>query len=211
MELKKRIAFASIGLNLCLTEAEIENELRRSIGAEITKEGLRQTITLNAKSLIERDADFSLFAGRILLSYIYEEVLDWSILTDGIEGLKAAHTTAFKKYLKHGVNIKRLSPELIDGRYNLDKIAEQYHSSSGCVFLWDSSKVTMKTNRTGASVSTTSTKVVDSAHPLLLSSTLELFTHSFHLAIFTRWMTLSSPSCSVVSQTMLTSPSGLVA
>ena len=75
MELKKRIAFASIGLNLCLTEAEIENELRRSIGAEITKEGLRQTITLNAKSLIERDADFSLFAGRILLSYIYEDCL----------------------------------------------------------------------------------------------------------------------------------------
>ena len=125
MELKKRIAFASIGLELCLTDAEIEHELRRSIGAEITKEGLRQTITLNAKSLIERDADFSLFAGRILLSYIYEEVLDWSILNDGIEGLKEAHTTAFKKYLKHGVKIKRLSPELTDGRYNLDKIAEQ--------------------------------------------------------------------------------------
>ena len=125
LELKKRIAFASIGLDLCISEAEIENELRRSIGTEITKDGLRQTITLNAKSLIERDADFSLFAGRILLSYIYEEVLDWSILRDGIEGLKEAHTSAFKKYLKHGVKIKRLSPELTDGRYNIDQMAEQ--------------------------------------------------------------------------------------
>jgi len=125
LELKKRIQFASIGLDLCLTEAEIENELRRSIGAEITKDGLRQTITLNAKSLIEKDADFSLFAGRILLSYIYEEVLDWNILTDGIEGLKKAHAISFKKYLKHGVKIKRLSPELTDGRYDLNQIAEQ--------------------------------------------------------------------------------------
>ena len=124
MELKKRIQFASIGLDLCLTEAEIERELRRSIGAEITSAGLQQTITLNAKALIERDADFSLFAGRILLSYIYEEVLDWKILTDGIEGLKAAHATAFKKYLTHGVNIKRISPELLDGRYDIQALAE---------------------------------------------------------------------------------------
>ncbi|PQJ28812.1 ribonucleoside-diphosphate reductase subunit alpha [Rubritalea profundi] len=123
-ELKKRIQFASIGLDLCLSESEIERELRRSIGTEITAEGLQTTITLNAKTLIEQDADFSKFAGRILLSYIYEEVLDWNILRDGIEGVKSAHAKAFKAYLKHGVAIKRLSPELIDGRYDLDKIAE---------------------------------------------------------------------------------------
>lgn len=124
LELKKRIQFASIGLDLNMTEAEIEKELRRSIGAEISADGLRQTITLNAKSMIERDADFSIFAGRILLSYIYEEVLDWSILTDGIEGLKRAHRIAFKKYLKHGVKIKRLSPDLLDGRYDINKLAD---------------------------------------------------------------------------------------
>jgi ribonucleoside-diphosphate reductase alpha chain len=123
-ELKKRIQFASIGLDLCLSESDIERELRRSIGTEITAEGLQTTIVLNAKTLIEQDADFSKFAGRILLSYIYEEVLDWNILRDGIEGVKAAHVTAFKAYLKHGVAIKRLSPELIDGRYDLDQIAD---------------------------------------------------------------------------------------
>lgn len=134
LELKKRIQFASIGLDLCLTENEIERELRRSIGSEITSEGLRQTITLNAKSLIEQDADFSIFAGRILLSYIYEEVLDWTILDDGIEGLKAAHAAKFKSYLKHGVAIKRLSPELLDGRYNLDAIADALDPSADLDF-----------------------------------------------------------------------------
>lgn len=123
-ELKKRIQFASIGLDLCLSEREIERELRRSIGTEISEEGLQMTIVLNAKTLIEQDADFSIFAGRILLSYIYEEVLDWNILNDGIARLKSAHAKAFKAYLKHGVAIKRISPEILDGRYNLDELAE---------------------------------------------------------------------------------------
>ena len=123
MELKKRISFASIGLDLCLSEIEIERELRRSIGSEISEKDLKATIILNAKSLIEKDADFAKFAGRILLSYIYEEVLNWSISRDCIDKLKQAHKTAFKAYLKHGVSIKRLNPELLD-RYNLDKLAE---------------------------------------------------------------------------------------
>lgn len=123
-ELKKRIQFASIGLDLCISEADIERELRRSIGTEITAEGLQKTIILNAKTLIEQDADFALFAGRILLSYIYEEVLDWNILVHGIEGLKTAHVEAFKKNLKHGVDIKRYSPEFIEGCYDINALAE---------------------------------------------------------------------------------------
>ena len=123
MELKKRISYASIGLDLCLSEIEIERELRRSIGSEISEKDLKATIILNAKSLIEKDADFAKFAGRILLSFIYEEVLNWSISRDGIDKLKQAHKTAFKAYLKHGVAIKRINPELLEC-YNLDKLAE---------------------------------------------------------------------------------------
>ena len=121
-ELKKRIAFSSIGLDLCLSEQEIEQELRRSIGAEITREDLTATIILNAKSLIERDADFAKFAGRILLTFIYEEVLDWNILNDGIRALKIAHQRSFKKYLAHGVKIKRISPDVV-AQYDVDKLA----------------------------------------------------------------------------------------
>ena len=122
-ELRKRITFASIGLELCLTEQEIEQELRRSIGAEITREDLKSTIILNAKSLIERDADFAKFAGRVLLSYIYEEVLDWNILTDGIRRLKTAHKEHFKKYLAHGIKIKRISPDVV-AQYDIKKLAD---------------------------------------------------------------------------------------
>lgn len=151
-ELKKRIHFAMIGLELCLTEEQIEMELRRSIGAEISADELQQTVILNAKSLIERDADFAKFAARILLSYIYEEVLDWSIQRDGIASLKAAHQEQFKRYLKHGVAIKRLSPDLLE-RYDLDRLSSAFDPSADLDFdylgiqtLYDRYLIVDKTN-----------------------------------------------------------------
>jgi ribonucleoside-diphosphate reductase alpha chain len=128
-ELKRRIEFGMIGLHLCLSAEEIELELRRSIGAEISAAELQRTIVLNAKSLIEKDADFAKFAARILLSYIYEEVLDWSIQRDGVPSLKAAHQKQFKRYLRHGVEIKRISPELLE-RYDLDRLANAFDPSA---------------------------------------------------------------------------------
>ncbi len=133
LDLKKRITFASIGLDLCLTENEIERELRRSIGSEISAHDLKQTIILNARTLIEKDADFAKFAGRILLTYIYEEVLAWDITRDGINGIKTAHRNAFKKHLTHGVNIKRIHPDLIAG-FNLDTLADALDPSADLDF-----------------------------------------------------------------------------
>ena len=132
-ELKKRIAYASIGLDLLLDEATIERELRRSVGSEISDKDLKNTIILNAKALIEKDADFAKFAGRILLSYIYEEVLDWSINKDGIERLKDAHKKAFKSYLKYAVSIKRVHPDLLE-IYDLDKLCDAFDPSADLDF-----------------------------------------------------------------------------
>ena len=113
-DLRERIEFARIGLDLCLSNDEIESELRRSVYDQISQKDLDATIILNSKTLIERDADFAKFAGRIQLTYIYEEVLGWDITRDGIGALKTAHQRAFKKYLEHGVAIKRLNPRLLE-------------------------------------------------------------------------------------------------
>jgi len=131
-DLRKRIEFASIGLDLCLTADEIEQELRRAIYDQITQKDLDATIILNSKTLIEKDADFAKFAGRIQLTYIYEEVLGWDITRDGIGALKAAHQRAFKKYLEHGVAIKRLNPRLLD--YDLDTLGAALDPSSDLEF-----------------------------------------------------------------------------
>lgn len=127
--LRKRIQFAMIGLNLSLNQEQIEKELRRSISASgLNYDGLKNTILLNAKALIERDPDFSLFAGRILLTYIYEEVLGWDVEKDGIKGLKTAHRKKFASYIDHGIKIGRLSPKLKE--YDLTKIAKALDPTS---------------------------------------------------------------------------------
>jgi ribonucleoside-diphosphate reductase alpha chain len=131
-DLRRRIEFARIGLDLCLSNDEIEAELRRSVYDQISQKDLDATIVLNSKTLIERDADFAKFAGRIQLTYIYEEVLGWDIMRDGIGALKAAHQRGFRKYLEHGVAIKRLNPRLLD--YDLARLAAILDPSSDLEF-----------------------------------------------------------------------------
>jgi ribonucleoside-diphosphate reductase alpha chain len=131
-DLRKRIEFARIGLDLCLSNDEIEAELRRSVYDQITQKDLDATIVLNSKTLIERDADFARFAGRIQLTYIYEEVLGWNIVEHGVGRLKEFHQRAFKRYLEHGVAIKRLNPRLLE--FDLAKLAAALDPSSDLEF-----------------------------------------------------------------------------
>ncbi len=121
-DLKKRIDFAILGLDLCISRNEIEMELRRSLNSDITLEDLKQTVILNAKTLMQKDADFAKFAARIRLSYIYEEVLGWDIVRDGIESLRDFHRRAFRRNLARGVEIDRISPRLLE--FDLDKLAD---------------------------------------------------------------------------------------
>ena len=122
LDLKKRIDYAMLGLDLCLSREEIESELRRSLNSDITMEQLNTTITLNAKALMEQDADFAKFAARILLTYIYEEVLGWDIMRDGIGALQLFHRRAFKRNLMRGVDIHRYNPKLLE--FDLDRLSD---------------------------------------------------------------------------------------
>ena len=120
-ELRERIRIASVGLDLCLTETEIEAHLRRSVAHGISRSDLQTTVVLNAKALLERDADFARFAARVLLGYVYEETIGWNLERDGLAGLKACHETAFEAYLRRAVEIERLSPRLLE--YDLTRLA----------------------------------------------------------------------------------------
>jgi ribonucleoside-diphosphate reductase alpha chain len=131
-DLKKRIEFAMTGLDLCLSSDEIEAELRRAVYDQISQKDLDATVILNSKTLIEKDADFAKFAGRIQLTYIYEEVLGWDIMRDGIAKLKECHQKAFKKYIEHGIAIKRLNPRLLE--FNLARLGGALDPSSDLEF-----------------------------------------------------------------------------
>jgi ribonucleoside-diphosphate reductase alpha chain len=131
-DLRERIAFAVIGLDLKLDAAQIELELRRSIRPGVKRQDLRRLVILNAKALIERDSDFSPFAGRILLTYVYEEALGWDVVRDGIGGLREAHRRALRPMLQRGVAIKRIDPRLLD--YDLDRLAQALDPSADLDF-----------------------------------------------------------------------------
>ena len=151
-DLRERIRFASIGLDLCLSSGEIEAELRRSLRPDIRREDLTKTIVLNAKTLMEKDADFAFFAGRILLTYAYEESLDWDIVRDGVAGLREAHRKALKPYLEHGVKIGRLHESVLN--YDIEKLAAALDPSADLDFdylglqtLYDRYLITDKTGK----------------------------------------------------------------
>jgi ribonucleoside-diphosphate reductase alpha chain len=119
-DLRLRISFARIGLHLTLSENELVARLMRSVSLSLTPEEQRETIILNAKNLLDVDGDSRFFAGRILLTYIYEETLPWKI-ADGIDQLKEAHRRAFLKYIPLGIEVGRLDPRLAE--FRLDELA----------------------------------------------------------------------------------------
>ena len=131
-DLRARIRFAITDLDLCLSPVEIEGELRRSVFDDLSETDLQKTVLLNAKALIEKDADFARFAGRMLLTYLYEEVLDWSMLKDGPEALQAAHQAFFRKGLERAIELQRLSPRLLS--YDLDRLAAALEPSADMAF-----------------------------------------------------------------------------
>src|SRR3984893_10260931 len=120
-DLRLRLSFAQIGLHLTLSDQELTARLMRSVSLSLTPEEQRETIILNAKNLLDVDAESRCFAGRILLTYVYEETLLWKI-TDGIDQLKEAHRKAFLSYIPDAIAQGRLDPRL--GEFRLNELAE---------------------------------------------------------------------------------------
>ena len=131
-DLRHRIEFARQSLALTSTTVELEQELRRSLGANISMAEIRKTVVLNAKSLMERDSAFTFFSARILLTYIYEECLGWDIVRDGVTRLREFHANAFRGCLEACVGLGRLSEDLLS--FDVQRLANELDPSSDLQF-----------------------------------------------------------------------------
>ncbi len=132
-DLRARIAFAVIGLeDLALDRDELERELRRAVRPGVRRADLRKLVLMNAKALVERDAELSKLAGRLLLTYIYEETLEWDVVRDGIAGLREAHRRALRPMLERGVATKRIAPALLE--FDVDALAAALDPSADLDF-----------------------------------------------------------------------------
>ena len=119
-DIRSRISFAKIGLRLSLSDDDVLARLLRSTSINLTADERRDTIVLNAKALLDLDADARFFAARILLSYIYEETLPW-LVAEGPQALKDAHRRAFLAYIPQAIALRRLDPRLAE--FDLPKLA----------------------------------------------------------------------------------------
>ncbi len=84
-DLRQRIAFASIGLDLGMDAEELAQELRRSTHAGMHEADLRRLVVLNAKALVERDSE-----------------------------LTRPHVRGLRPTFEHGVAIGRIDPRLLE-------------------------------------------------------------------------------------------------
>ncbi len=126
-----RIDFALLDLDLSITRQELAHKLVVSMSPSLSETEKMHTILMNARSLIELDPEFRFFAARILLSYVYEEVLDWKI-EDGIGKLKKAHQDGFLKYIERGIDQGLLSPNL--KKFDLKMIAQRLNPMADLKF-----------------------------------------------------------------------------
>jgi len=127
-ELKKRVIFALQGLNIKIGVEEAINLLLKSVYNGINRRELNRLIVMNAKMLMERHYGYTLFAARILLSFIYEETLgfDFSkhflyyydadrneyIIDHGV--INKFYQESFIENVKRGVELGILDPILLE-------------------------------------------------------------------------------------------------
>lgn len=78
-----------------------------------------QAAIMAARTKIEVEPAYSKVAARLLSDMLYREAMETSASDPSLE---SAHRHYFKKYIKFGISVKRLSPALLE--FDLDKLAK---------------------------------------------------------------------------------------
>jgi ribonucleoside-diphosphate reductase alpha chain len=98
---------------------EFVNDTIKNFYEGIKESEIDQAMIMTARSKIEKNPAFIKVASRLLLDTIYQEILQTSFLDPD---LKNIHKAYFKEYLKKGIQIERVSAELLN--FDLNAIAE---------------------------------------------------------------------------------------
>ena len=98
-----------IDQNLILAETE------RSLFDGATRHDINKALQLSARTLIEKEPNYSYVAARLLLEELQQEAADFLKITDFNYGVY------FKTYLKTGIKLELLNPEL-EKQFDLDRI-----------------------------------------------------------------------------------------
>lgn len=106
---------------------EVAETVVNNIYDGISEKGLLEAITLACRERIERIPEFSYICARVEIDGIEREVFKryGMVDYDHTTMWETGYSQLFKKYIEEGVEIKRLSPELL--KYDLDKLGSCLH------------------------------------------------------------------------------------
>lgn len=116
-EIRARVQFACKGLEKEVDSEEIVSESIKNFYSGIKIDEIDKSNIMAARASMEKDPAYSYVAARLLLDVIYRETFGVTA-TDSKVG--AEHAKYFAKYVKRGVELERLSPELLN--FDLEKL-----------------------------------------------------------------------------------------
>lgn len=117
-EIRKHMAFASRDLNGVIDIDLLVQSTISNFYNGIKEQEIDKSHIMAAKVLIEKESAYSKVAARLLLDLLYRETMG---IKSSHPKLEQKHTTYFKQYIKHGINLDRLDKDLLN--FDLDDLA----------------------------------------------------------------------------------------
>lgn len=116
--IRRRLISACRGLETTCSAGELAAETLQNLYDGVAVEEIEQAMTLAARARIEREPDHTFVAARLLLRRLYREALpNFSTPSE----LAIRHREYFPNYIGRGVELGRLSPELL--KFDLDRLS----------------------------------------------------------------------------------------
>ena len=116
--IRRRLINACRGLEQNCAARDLAEEALKNLYDGVTPSEIEQSMIFAARSRIEREPDYTFVAARLLLQKIYREALPaFSTSTE----LATKHRDHFAGYIAHGIEVKRLTPDLL--QFDLPRLA----------------------------------------------------------------------------------------
>ncbi len=118
-KLKTFFNFAMEGYEGVIDVDELTEQCKASIYEGIKTEEIARLAVMTVKAFIERDPNYSVLISRLFLASLYKEVIGKKYQFSDLERV---YKNSFKENIKKGVEIGRLSPDLLN--FDLNKLAQ---------------------------------------------------------------------------------------
>ena len=116
--IRRRLISVCRGIEENCSASGLANETIKNLYDGVKTDEVEQAMIFAARSRIETEADYTFIAARLLLRKLYRETLP---VFSTVAELATQHRDHFPNYIARGVEVNRLSPELL--KFDLPRLA----------------------------------------------------------------------------------------